>query len=183
MAACVSAAARAAHHGADVQRAAVCARTQRGAPRHQAGEHHADGDDTVKVTDFGTAKILAVRHRAADRARDGHAELHVAGTGEGPRSRRTQRYFLPGRDAVRNDHGREAVSRSEHHHGHLQDRERRAGAAAADRSIDSSRDQRGGDEGAGEGTGRRATRAAGKCSRICGITAVSPQAEVPIRRW
>jgi len=35
-------------------------------------------DDTVKVTDFGTGKNLAVRHRTADRACNGHAELHIA---------------------------------------------------------------------------------------------------------
>jgi serine/threonine-protein kinase len=53
--------------------------TQRGAPRHQAGEPVLTADDSVKITDFGTAKILQFG-RCANGARDGHAQLHVPGT-------------------------------------------------------------------------------------------------------
>jgi len=83
----VSFAADAAHHGADLQRAAIRARAQRGAPRHQARQlWMLTADDSGEDYGLWDGEDSAVRDGAAKRARNGHAQLHVPGTGEGPRA-------------------------------------------------------------------------------------------------
>ena len=128
------------------------------------------GDDTVKVTDFGTAKILqfgTVQQTA-----------HVMGTPSYMSPEQVKGRAVDGRSDIFSlgvmlyemITGEKPFPGPKHHHRDLQDRERRAGAAAADQSFHSPGNQRGGDAGAGERAGNTGTRAAGKCWRICATT-------------
>jgi len=110
----------AAHHGADLQRAAVSRTSATCAPRHQAANLMLTGGDTVKITDFGTAKILqfgTVQQTA-----------HVMGTPSymSPEQVKGAPWmgaatFFRWRDALRDGDRRETLSRTEHNHGDLQD--------------------------------------------------------------
>src|SRR5216683_2894463 len=103
-----------------------------------------------------------VRH-GADLARHGNAILHVARAGEGQAGGRTLGYFFPGRDPLRIDDRRKAISRTEHYDCHLQDHQRRTDSAALARLLDSSRALRGHYTRSGEG-------ACGEIPKLPGIT-------------
>ena len=99
------------------RRAGLRPPARRDPPRHQAGEHPARSDGHALVADFGIARALRSRRRAADRDRHGgrHAGLHEPGAGR--RASATldapDRHLLARLRAVRDAGGRAAVHRAD----------------------------------------------------------------------
>ena len=90
---------------------------------HSHGVVHRDlKPENIMVDDRGPHQAHRLRHRgaggsaAADLRQavtsDGYARLHFSGTGQRETRRRAQRYLRAGRDAVRNAHRQDALSRT-----------------------------------------------------------------------
>ena len=110
--------------GAGGRGAGLCAPPERGAPRHQAGQHHVRGRQRHR-------QGHRLRHRPhhrfeqdQDRAGAGHAQLHVARADRRQEGGRPLRPVFAGRDAVPDADRRAAVPRRLDGGADVQDRQR-----------------------------------------------------------